>query len=80
VTLPATAAAGSIIQVQGVGAGGWQIQQNSSQNIQMLASTTTTGTGGSLGSVDPQAGVTLLCTTADTNFFVVSAIGNVTLV
>lgn len=59
-TLPATAAQGSIMQVQGYGAGGWQIAQNASQQILQNTEKTTAGTGGSVSSVSRYGGLTIL--------------------
>lgn len=79
-TLPATAAFGSIIEVAGKGAGGWSIAQNSGQTIHFGASNTTTGAGGSLSSTLQYDTVRLLCTTTNTDFVVLSSIGNLTVV
>ena len=65
--LPATAAAGTQIQVWGIGAGGWKIMQSAGQSIKIGPSTTTTtGTGGSLASTGQYDTVTLGCITANT--------------
>lgn len=45
-TLPTTAAFGSIIKVVGMGAGGWRIAQNASQQIQYLSTVSTVGASG----------------------------------
>jgi hypothetical protein len=79
-TLPSTAAQGSIIEVTGKGAGGWKIAQNSGQTIYFGTSTTTTGTGGSLASSATRDGVRLVCITANNDFNVLSAQGNLTVV
>lgn len=79
-TLPATAALGSVIEVSGKGAGGWSIAQNSGQTIHYGASNTTTGVGGSLASTLQYDTVRLLCTTANTDFVVLSSVGNLTVV
>ena len=78
-TLPATAAVGSIIQVQGLGAGGWQIAQNASQLIHIGSAVTTTGTGGYLASTNAFDSITLLCVVANTTFTVLGGPqGNIT--
>ena len=59
-TLPATAAQGSVIKIFGYGPGGWQIAQNANQAIKCNNLTTTTGTGGSVSSVNRYANITLL--------------------
>lgn len=80
VTLPATAAYGSVIAVVGKGAGGWAVAQNSGQTIHFGSVNTTTGAGGSLASTNRYDVVYLLCTTANTDFVVMSSIGNITVV
>lgn len=77
-TLPATAAFGAEIKVSGKGAGGWQIAQNSGQTIHFDGNSTTTGVGGSLSSQSTFDCVSLLCITANTDFLVISSIGNIT--
>lgn len=79
-TLPTTAAQGSVIEVVGKGAGGWTIAQNSGQRIYYGIATTTLGAGGSLSSTNQRDCVKLLCVTADTEFEVLSSIGNITYV
>lgn len=78
-TLPSTAAVGSIIQVQGLGAGGWQIAQNASQLIHIGSQVTTTGTSGYLASTNQYDSLTLLCVVANTTWTVLGgAQGNIT--
>jgi hypothetical protein len=78
-TLPSTAAVGSIIQVQGLGAGGWQIAQNSSQLIHIGSQVTTTGTSGYLQSNNQYDSLTLLCVVANTTWTVLGGPqGNIT--
>jgi hypothetical protein len=78
-TLPSTAAVGSIIQMQGLGAGGWQIAQNASQLIHIGADVTTTGTGGFLASTNQYDSLTLLCVVANTTWTVLGGPqGNIT--
>jgi hypothetical protein len=67
-TLPATAAFGTIIYLQGLGAGGWTIAQNAGQNIQIGSSSSTTGVSGSVSSTNQYDSVTLLCVTANTTW------------
>lgn len=80
VTLPDTAAVGDIVRIAGKGAGGWLIAQNAGDTIHFGSSDTTTGVGGSLASTDPSDCVELLCTTANTDFTVLSSIGNITVI
>lgn len=79
-TLPATAALGSMLMVSGKGAGGWSIAQNSGQTIHFGAVNTTTGTGGSLSSQLQYDTVTLVCITANTDWVVLNVMGNLTYV
>lgn len=80
VTLPSTASVGDIVEVAGKGAGGWSIAQNSSQVIHMDGVDSTTGTGGSLSSTVRYDAVRLLCITANTDWLVLSGIGNLAVV
>lgn len=78
-TLPATAAVGSIIQIQGLGAGGWKIAQNASQLIHIGSQVTTTGVTGFLSSTNQYDSLTLLCVVANTTWCVLGAAqGNIT--
>lgn len=79
-TLPTTAAVGKVIRVSGKGAGGWKIAQNASEIIHFGSSDTTTGTGGSLASTATRDAVELVCVVADTEWNVISSIGNITIV
>jgi len=65
-TLPTTAAVGTMISVIGKGAGGFKIAQNASQLIHLGSAVTTTGVAGSLASTNQFDSVTLYCTVADT--------------
>lgn len=67
-TLPATAAFGTVINVQGKGAGGWKIAQNAGQTIYFGSSATTTGATGYLASTNRYDSVQLLCITANTEW------------
>jgi len=78
-TLPAVCDYGSIIRVVGKGAGGWQINQNAGQTIYFGTFATTTGVAGGLDSTDDRDCVELLCVVADTDFEVISVIGNLTI-
>lgn len=78
-TLPATAAVGSIIQVQGLGAGGWQIAQNALQVIHIGSAVTTIGITGFLASTNQYDSLTLLCVVANTTWTVLGGPqGNIT--
>lgn len=79
-TLPVTCALGLRIRVAGKGAGGWTVAQNAGQTIIFGNQSTTTGGAGSLSSTNQYDCVELLCITADTDFLVLSTIGNITVV
>lgn len=79
-TLPAAAAVGTVIQLQGsaTGSTGWKIAQNAGQNVQLGNTSTTIGVGGSLASTNVNDGVSLVCTVADTTWNAFASIGNIT--
>lgn len=79
-TLPVTAAFGAEFIISGKGAGGWTIAQNSGQTIFFGTSTTTTGATGSLSSTNRRDTVHLVCCTANNDFNVLYAQGNLTVV
>lgn len=79
-TLPTTAAVGSVVEVVGYGAGGWLIAQNASEIIHFQSSDTTTGVGGSLASTVRYDSVALVCTVANNEWVVKSSMGNITIV
>lgn len=74
-TLPASAPVGSIVEVAGIGSGGWRISLNTGQAIQFGNKVTTTGTG-SLNSTHKNDDVRLVCS-SDNLWLVLSAIGNI---
>ncbi len=76
VTLPATAAEGSVFSVQGKGAAGWILQANTGQIIHLGSSATTSA--GSLTSTNLWDSVSIVCVTANTTFAVTSVVGNLT--
>ena len=67
-TLPTSAAVGDIIEVVGMGAGGWQIAQNASQIIHFGNIDSTTGTGGHIDSINRRDRVYLICVVANLEF------------
>ena len=72
VTLPATAALGSTIRVQGLGTGGWTIQTGLGQNIQVGSfSSSTNGTVSSSNRYDT---IELICIVANTTWSVGSSV------
>lgn len=78
ITLPATAAQGTVIRVAGVGAGGWTIDQGTGQSINYLG-TSTTVTSGTLAGDEVNACLELLCIVADTTWLALSSTGNFTI-
>lgn len=72
-TLPTTAAFGTIIYIQGLGAGGWSIAQNVGQQIIIGSSASTPGVGGSVSSTNQHDSLTLLCVTANTTWTALNA-------
>ena len=72
VTLPATAAVGSVVAVAGQGAGGFILAANTGQTIKFATSTTTSG--GSLTSAEQYDYIQVVCIVADTTWLVQSAI------
>lgn len=80
-TLPTTAAAGTVIRVTGINTAlGWKIAQNAGQTIYFGTVNTTTGTGGYLQSSATRDSVELVCVVADTSWNVISSVGNITYV
>lgn len=79
-TLPATAAVGDVVRVAGKGSGLWTIAQNAGQTIHFGASNTTTGVGGSLTALNRYDSIELVCITANSDWTVISVIGNLTVV
>ncbi len=78
-TLPATAAVGDKFSIQGFGAGGWRVAQNSGQSIRLGNAVTTTGAGGYVASTNRYDDAFLVCIVANTTFKIVNAIGNLDL-
>jgi hypothetical protein len=82
-TLPSTAAFGSLIEVTGgvSGTGLWKIAQNSGQTIHFGNVATTTGVGGYLQATAQYDSVRLLCNKANTDWVVLPGTqGNITYV
>lgn len=78
-TLPATASVGDLFIVSALQVS-WEIDQNAGQTIHFGSSSTTTGAGGSLASTNARDVVTFVCIVANTDFQVLSSIGNITVV
>lgn len=66
VTLPVTAALGSIVYVQGAGAGGWILAAGTGQTIKL--GTQTTSSGGSLTSSAQYDSIGVVCIVANTTW------------
>lgn len=79
-TLPGTAAVGSVVKVTGKGTGGWKVGQPAGLTIYFGFSTSTAGTGGSLASTHLRNSIELVCITPNTEWNVVSSVGNITIV
>lgn len=79
VTLPTTAAVGTVLRVTGINTDlGWKIAQSANQIIHFGNVSTTTGVGGSLASVLKRDSVELVCVVADLEWNIISSIGNIT--
>ena len=78
-TLPTTAAVGSVLRVSGMTAGGWRIAQNASEVIHFGKTDTTVGVSGYLESTLARDSVELICCVTDNEWNVVSSIGNITI-
>lgn len=79
-TLPASAAVGDLVAVQGAGAGLWQIAQNSGQTIHFNAVASTTGATGTVSSTSQFDVIFLICITANTDWAVNQSVGNLSVV
>ena len=71
ITLPATAAIGSTVEVMGLGSGGWQLSAHSGQTIKL--SSATTSSGGSLASRKQYDTIVVKCIVANTTWAVIPA-------
>lgn len=80
-TLPSTAAFGTLLYIKGKGAGGWTIAQgNPSQQVVVGSVTSTPGAAGSVSSTNQNDSLSLVCTVADTVWGNTAMIGNLTIV
>ena len=78
-TLPAVATVGQTVRVSGMNNNtGWKIAQNAGQTIHMLTADTTTGVAGYLASSSKRDSVEVVCIIANTDWQVVSSMGNIT--
>lgn len=78
-TLPATAAVGDRFIIVAKGAGLFKIAQNSGQSIRFGEVVSTTGISGFMQATLQYDVVEIVCMTADTDFIVVDAVGNLDL-
>jgi len=78
ITAPTTCAVGDWLEIEGLGAGGWKLAQNASQNIHMGSSVTTTGTSGYLSSNNAYDSISMTCAVANTTWLVDASQGNIT--
>ena len=76
VTIPATAAVGSVFAIAGKGAGGWVLQMNTGQVCHLNSSATSSA--GSLASTNQWNAVQIVCVTANTTFTVMNSSGSLT--
>lgn len=75
-TLPLTASVGCVLRIVGKGTGGWQIDQGAGQQIITSGSSTTVGATGMVQSSEDLACIEMVCTTANTTWTMMSAVGN----
>lgn len=75
ITLPGTAAIGSVVEIVGKGAGLWRLAQPAGLTIRFGNLSTTAGTGGWLQATQRYDSIRLVCTTANTEWTVVSVQG-----
>lgn len=75
-TLPSTAAVGTVIEIVGIGAGGWRLALNASQQVHFGNISTTIGTGGRIDSTFRRDTISIRCVVANTEWVVVNAVGN----
>lgn len=78
-TLPTTAAQGSIFKIIGGSAGGWKVNVASGQTIH-VGSTASTASTGSIASSNQYDALEIYCTTANTTFACLGVQGNITVV
>jgi hypothetical protein len=75
-TMPTTASVGAVIEIIGVGAGGWRLTQNVSQQIFFGNSATTIGASGRIDSTHRRDCIRLVCVAENTDWEVFPAQGN----
>lgn len=75
ITLPAEMALGSVFTITDVNEG-FTLLQNAGQTINFGNKSTTTGVDGNIDTIQPNSSITIMCVTADTEFNVISSVGN----
>lgn len=79
--LPATATVGDYFRIYNLNSANQvTVTQGVGQRIRIASSLTTSGVGGSITTTNAGDSLEIVCTTANTNFSVVSLIGNITVV
>jgi len=79
ITLPSSASLGDSFKITALQSS-WSIAQNASQIIHFGDQSTTTGVGGSITSTNARDVLEFICVVANTDFQVLSSIGNLTIV
>lgn len=72
-TLPTTAAFGTLLYVQGFGAGGWKVAQNPLQQIIIGSTSSTIGNTGFIASSQQSDSIVLFCAVANTTWTALGA-------
>lgn len=78
-TLPLVSAIGDEIDIVGRSTGGWKVTYTTGQSI-ILGSTTSTTTTGNIASTRAADSLIMICTQANTEWTVLSSMGNITIV
>jgi len=68
---------GTIIAINGVGAGGWKLTQSAGQQIFLGQQNTTFGTSGFIQGLYQGASIHLLCTTTNLTWYLLNSFGNI---
>lgn len=77
--LPASAAIGDTFIIAGYG-NLWTLTQNAGQSVTFGSSTSSVGAGGSVTATNTRDSITIVCVTTDTEFQIISGVGNLTMV
>ena len=80
ISLPATSAVGDTFEVSLAGGTSWTLTQGAGQQIFFGSASSSSGAGGSVASTANGDSVRLVCFAADTNWQIVSSVGNLNLV